>query len=74
MPKFITHEAIAANTLNIGYSTGSGPTLPWQEVLVNREETLELLVDRMQSDYEGIQIKQRKPWGQKEVEARFRHS
>lgn len=68
MPKFVTHEAISCGAFNVGFSGGVGPLLPWQEVLTNSERTLEIMMTRMQSDFEGMQAKQRKCWGQKEVE------
>ena len=69
MPKFITHEAISNGSMNLGYTGGFGPLLPWQEALRNSIETLDLMMLRMKMDYEGIQAKQRKPWGHKDVEA-----
>lgn len=69
MPKFITHEALAGSTFNEGATTGSGTTLAWQEQLVNTPEILSLLVRRMRLDYEGVQPKNRKPWGAKDVVA-----
>ena len=47
MPKFVTHEAIAANLLNLNHCSAAGVTLPWQHHLTNNEKLLGLLVMRM---------------------------
>lgn len=63
MPKFVTHEAIAANLLNLNHCSAAGVTLPWQHHLTNNEKLLGLLVMRMERDWTSIAPKNRKAWG-----------
>lgn len=70
MPKFITHEPLAAKLLNKGHSTAQGALLPWANQLSNTEELLNLLVSRMESDYQALAVKMRKPWTASAVEPR----
>ena len=68
MPKFIHHEPLAMDLFNDGHSTASGFLQPWNKYLSNNVELLELLLDRMESDYASLAAKMRKPFGVKEVE------
>lgn len=36
--------------------------------MLNSEEVLNLVVDRMRSDFENVAVKLRKPWNAKDVE------
>jgi hypothetical protein len=69
MAKFITHEPIASQWLNINFSTGTGALQPWHRQLSNTEQLVCLLVDRMEKDYLALSPKMRRPWG-KDVESR----
>ena len=69
MAKFITHEPIASQWLNVGFSTGTGALQPWQKQLTNTEQLVNLLVDRMEKDYLALSPKMRRPWG-KDIESR----
>lgn len=62
MGKFVTHEAIASNVLNLGCCTARGVTLPWQQYLTNSSELLDLVVERMSSDWLSLTPKMRKAW------------
>ena len=62
MNRFITHEALASNLLNAGHCSGQGITLPWQSFLTNTEKSLELVIQRMESDWCALAPKMRKSW------------
>ena len=68
MPKIVTHEAIAANLLNLNHCSAAGPTLPWQHHLTNTEKLLGLLVMRMEKDWTSTAQKTRKAWGVAQLE------
>lgn len=62
MSKFVTHEAIASNVLNLHFCTAVGVTQPWQQFLTNTDAVLELVVERMGSDWLSLSPKMRKAW------------
>lgn len=62
MSKFVTHEGIASNVLNLHCCTAQGVTLPWQQFLTNSDRLLDLMVQRMASDWLALTPKSRKAW------------
>ena len=62
MPKFVTHEAIASDLLNLNHCSASGVTLPWQHHLTNTEKVLDLMVRRMETDWTSLKPQMRKAW------------
>lgn len=70
-PKFVTHEALADNILNLGHSTASGYLLPWKAVLTNTDRVLDLVLVRMETDFVNTTPKMRKAWGSKDLEAHY---
>lgn len=70
-PKFLLHDGIAAGIFNASYC-GASSSDPWNSHLQNSPELLELFLKRMQSDFEGQNVKMRKPWALKELEPRFK--
>lgn len=62
MPRFVTHEALASNILNIRHCSAQGPTLPWQQFLTNTLELLQLMVARMENDWCASAPRARKAW------------
>ena len=71
MPKFVTHEPLAAGILNSGHTTGVGNYAAWSAELTNSEPILSLCIQRMQEDWLALTGRMRKPYGAKEVAARF---
>ena len=71
MPRFVTHEPLAQNLLNLNHSTATGPLACWSKVLTNGEPLIALVVQRLESDYSALSPKMRKPWNGKEVDARI---
>ena len=67
-PKFINHEALADNLLNLGQCTATGFLLPWKQYLTNTNEILELVLMRMEKDWLSTGVKQRRPWNSKDLE------
>ena len=57
MPKFINHDGIADGIFNRTYSGGSGPHVPWKELLLNSSGVLTCLLGRMEKDYVAINPK-----------------
>ncbi|CAK9032889.1 unnamed protein product [Durusdinium trenchii] len=69
--RFITHESLAMNLLNVGFNSASGPFSAWKPHLVNTERLLEVVISRMESDWVNLAPKMRKAWTGKDLEARF---
>ena len=67
-PKFLLHDPIACGLFNRGYNGGTGAHASWESIMLNSEEVLNLVVDRMRSDFENVAVKLRKPWNAKDVE------
>jgi hypothetical protein len=62
MQKFLTHEAVAEGVFNRDYCS-AGPTLvAWQSQLINNDDILMLLVERLELDFVHTPLKFRKPW------------
>lgn len=68
-PKFILHDGIAAGVFNIDYSGASGGFAPWDRALCNSQEIVDLMMQRMQKDFETLAPKMRKPWGQSQLDS-----
>lgn len=67
--KFITHDAIASKWFNIDHVSTIPSMTAWDLDLVNTLPVLELMLDRMQGDFETLTVKMRRPWGSKEIES-----
>lgn len=63
MPKWITHEPLAAGWFNLEYTSGHGHLASWAKPLTNTAELVQLLVERLEKDYVALAVKTRKPWG-----------
>lgn len=62
MSKFMTHESLASNVLNMQFCSAAGVTQPWQQHLTNNDAVLSLVVERMSSDWNALSPKMRKAW------------
>lgn len=71
MPRFITHEAIANGLLSDKYCSATGTLGNWKMELTNSEALLQLLVNRMETDWLATPPKQRRPWHVKELDTLF---
>ena len=71
MPKWITHEALAADLFNCKHHTATGVLQPWQKHLSNNNQLLSLLVSRMDLDWSSLAPKMRKAWTAKDVDTRM---
>ena len=67
MGKFLTHEAVAEGVFNRDFCSASSSLVAWQEQLVNSEEVLQLLCDRLANDWLQTPTKFRKPWSYSQV-------
>lgn len=67
MHRFITHDPVAAGWFNLGKSSATHALSQWDAELVNTEEVLHLLCDRLLADYESLSVKMRRAWTSKEV-------
>lgn len=73
-PKFLLHDGVAAGVFNASYN-GCAPGLqPWDAILVNSGDVLDLMLARMKKDFESMSVKMRKPWGLKELAPRFQQA
>lgn len=68
MNRFVTHEAIASNLLNLNHCSAVGLTMPWQHHLTNTNRLLNLVVKRMEQDWVALPHKARKPWNPTQLE------
>ena len=69
MGKMLTHDSIASGAWNDGFNAASSSMVAWEAVLTATPRLLHLVLDRMQSNYEALHPKMRKPYGFKEVES-----
>lgn len=68
MQKFLTHEAIAEGVFNKDFCS-AGPTMvAWQSQLLNNNDILMLLCERLELDYCHTPVKFRKPWNYQQCE------
>jgi len=67
--KFISHEPLAHGFFNKSFNGAGGALSPWDGQLQNSDSSVNLMVDRLKSDYEGLTSKMRRPYGFKEVDS-----
>lgn len=70
MQKFVTHESISIGYFNRDYSGGTGVLAAWSAELRNTPKILDLLIQRMHTDFERLTPRMRKPYGPKDVVSR----
>lgn len=68
MVKFMTHEPLERGIFNSEYTSGQGTLSPWSNELSNTTEVLDLLLVRLESDFERLNPRMRKAYGAKDVE------
>ena len=68
-PRFILHDGIAAGIFNVDYSGVAGSLGAWEKHLGNTQETIDLMLRRMRSDFESLAPKMRKPWSQQQLDS-----
>lgn len=71
MQKYILHEAISEGCFDRNYCSANGNLSPWAAELTNSPMVLEYLCQRMESDYEGLSAKMRKPYTMVSIDTRF---
>ena len=71
MGKFMSHEGLANGVFDEGYCSASGVLLPWENQLTNTISSLQLLVERLSSDYQALNPKMRKPYHGKDIATRI---
>ena len=59
----ILHDGIAAGVFNMKYNGAGAAFGAWDKFLGNTQEVVDLMLTRMQKDYEGLAPRARKPWG-----------
>jgi hypothetical protein len=66
----LLHDGIAHGVFNASYNgaSNSGAVSAWENLLQNTPEVLQLLLQRMQQDWESMSPKMRRPWGLKDLE------
>ncbi|CAK9007548.1 Modification methylase ScrFIA [Durusdinium trenchii] len=67
--KFLTHDAIAQGAFNRETCTATSCMTAWQAQLLNTLEVVELLCNRMDSDFSSTGLKFRKPYTFNQVES-----
>lgn len=74
MGRFLYHEPLASGLMNGGHNS-KGPNMDaWEGELLNTEESLTLVLNRMESDWMGLHPRMRKAFGSKDIVARLRIS
>lgn len=68
MNKFLHHEPLASGLFNRTHNS-AGQFKAWDALLCNSEPLLELVCFRMESDFLAQNVKMRKPYGAKDIEA-----
>ena len=68
-PRFILHDGIAAGIFNVDYRGVAGSLGAWEKHLWNTQETIDLMLRRMRSDFESLAPKMRKPWSQQQLDS-----
>lgn len=68
MHRFLNHDSLASGFFNADYHGGTGVYRAWVDHCHNDDFSLRLLVDRLESDYESLTVKMRRPWAGKDVE------
>ena len=70
--RFISHDPLAHGFFNTSFNGAGGALSAWDGQLQNTESSVNLMVDRLKSDYEGLTAKMRRPYGLKEVDSRVK--
>ena len=70
MQRFVTHEAISNGVFDSEYTSGTSGYLPWAQELRNSPQVLDLLCQRMESDYLQMRPKNRKAFTFAQLAAR----
>ena len=68
MHRVIQHDALAAGMLNSSYTGGTAQHATWKDELSNNDELLTRISKRMESDYESLNPKMRKPIALRDLE------
>jgi hypothetical protein len=68
-PKFLLHDGLAAGIMNVTYNSATGALEPWDRVLGNSQDIVDLMLLRMRRDFEALNPKMRKPWNQTQLES-----
>lgn len=69
MPKFLNHDGIERGVFNGTFSGATGNFTAWERDLANTPKIVEILRERMRSDWEALPVKMRKPWGVQALDA-----
>lgn len=73
MHRFIYHDGLAAGMFNSDFVGGIGVYHAWADHCHNDERSLQWLVGRLQSDFESLNVKMRRPWSAKDVESQLNY-
>lgn len=69
MVKFLNHEALASNLFFEGTSVNTSLQAAWIEQCTMTLPALHLLCERMESDWQKLNPKMRKPWSSRELDS-----
>ena len=68
MHRVIQHDALAAGILNSDYTGGTAQFATWKDELCNNDALLTTISKRLDSDYESLNPKMRKPVALRDLE------
>ena len=69
MVKFLNHEALASNLFFEGTSVNTSLQGAWIEQCTMTLPALDLLCERMESDWQKLNPKMRKPWSSRDLDS-----
>ena len=71
MGRFINHDGISDGVLNIDYNGGVGFLASWKSQLQNNQGLLDMMLQRLQSDWTTTAPKMRKPWNKNDLDSQL---
>ena len=70
-PKFVLHDGISAGLFNSKYNGAGTVFSAWERYLGNTQELVNLMLRRMQKDFDSLAPRMRKPFGQAQLDPLF---
>lgn len=71
MQKYVLHEAVSDGLFDRNHCSAGGALSAWGAELTNSPPILAFLCQRMESDYESLTAKMRKPFNTASVDTRL---
>ena len=69
--KFVLHDGISGGVFNTDYNSSGSTYSAWEKQLSSNQKVLDLVLQRMRSDFESMAPKMRKPWNLPQLDSCF---